>query len=261
MSHAIVIDNVHVAYGSTTVLHGISCAVAHGEIVVCIGPNGAGKSSLLRAIAGVIPLAQGRILVHGESIQTMSPAQRATHVAVVPQQVHMPIGFSVFEIVAMARYVHHPWYTTLRSHDHDIIWDALQRAGITEFAQKHATQLSGGEQQRVAFARAIAQQPQVLILDESTAHLDLRHQLVIIQTIQQLAKDGVTVIAAMHDINLAAVTAHRICLLDAGCLIQYGAPHEVLLPQHLSAVYQTPLHVVPHVAGRVPYFHITNEQS
>lgn len=148
MIHAIDIDNVHVAYGATTVLHGISCTVAPGEIVVCIGPNGAGKSSLLRAIAGVIPLAQGRILVHGASIHAMSPAQRATHVAVVPQQVHMPVGFSVFEIVAMARYVHHPWYTTLRSHEIDIIWDALQRAGVAEFARKHATQLSGGEDRK-----------------------------------------------------------------------------------------------------------------
>ena len=259
MRHAVVIDNVHVAYGATTVLQGICCDIAQGEIVVCIGPNGAGKSSLLRAIAGVIPLAQGRILVHGESIHAMSPAQRATHVAVVPQQVHMPVGFSVFEIVAMARYVHHPWYTTLRSLDNDIIWDALQRAGVAEFAHKQATQLSGGEQQRVAFARAIAQQPQVLILDESTAHLDLRHQYVIIQTVQQMAKDGVTVIAAMHDINLAAVTAQRICLLDAGRIVHCGTPHDVLQPQHLSAVYETPLHVVPHANGRVPYFHITIE--
>jgi iron complex transport system ATP-binding protein len=259
MRHAVVIDNVHVAYGATTVLQGICCDIAQGEIVVCIGPNGAGKSSLLRAIAGVIPLAQGRILVHGESIHAMPPAQRATHVAVVPQQVHMPVGFSVFEIVAMARYVHHPWYTTLRSLDNDIIWDALQRAGVAEFAHKQATQLSGGEQQRVAFARAIAQQPQVLILDESTAHLDLRHQYVIIQTVQQMAKDGVTVIAAMHDINLAAVTAQRICLLDAGRIVHCGTPHDVLQPQHLSAVYETPLHVVPHAAGRVPYFHITIE--
>lgn len=256
MTHAIQIAHVHVAYGTTTVLHDISCSIASGEVVVCIGPNGAGKSSLLRAIAGVVPLAHGQIHIHGDAIHALTPAQRAQRVAVVPQQVHMPAGFSVYDVVAMARYVHHPWYAPLRTHDHDIIVDALQRAGVSEFAHKLATQLSGGEQQRVAFARAIAQQPAVLILDESTAHLDLRHQYGIVQTIQQLARAGVTIVAAMHDINLAAVTAERICLLDGGCLLACGTPAEVLQAHHLSAVYRTPLQVVGRRDGQVPYFHI-----
>lgn len=256
MSVAVEITHVSALYGTQTVLHDVSLQIASGEVVVCIGPNGAGKSSLLRTIAGVLPMSHGQIMVYGQNVSTQTPAQRARTIAVVPQFIQMPAGFTVFDIVAMARYVHHAWYRSLSAHDHDIIWDAMQQAGVAEFAQKPATQLSGGEQQRVAFARAIAQQPQVLILDESTAHLDLRHQHAIVKTMQRLAHDGVTIIAAMHDINLAAATAQRLCLLDAGRLVTMGTPSAVLQTPYLDAVYHTPLHIVERPDSAVPFFHL-----
>ena len=257
MTAFVTLSQVCVSYAHTEILHNVNFDIKTGEIVICIGPNGAGKSTLLRAITGVIPLHSGQICVNGKSIATLTPAARAKTIAVVPQHVHMPIGFTVYDVVAMARYVHQPWYVTLSALDHAIIMDALALAGVAEFAQTPATNLSGGEQQRVAFARAIAQQPRLLILDESTAHLDLQHQRLIIQTMRQLAASGVTIIAAMHDINLAAQAAERICLLDAGHVVALGTPSDVLHPARLAQVYRTPIDVIPHHSQATPFFHIS----
>ena len=256
MTPFVAVSHVQVAYGQKTILHNVNFDVKSGEILVCIGPNGAGKSTLLRSIAGVIPLQSGTIAVNGMTVANQSATLRAKSIAVVPQQVQMPVGFSVYDVVAMARYVHQPWYVTLSRLDHEIIMDALTHAGLAEYAQTPATHLSGGEQQRVAFARAIAQQPRLLILDESTAHLDLQHQHIIVQTMQALAAQGVTIIAAMHDINLAAQSATRICILDAGRIVALGSPAEVLAPAVLSQVYRTPIEVVTGQSGAVSYFHI-----
>lgn len=256
MTSALSVSQIHVTYHKREILHNIEFDVQPGEIIVCIGPNGAGKSTLLRAIAGVVPLSRGRVTVFGDAVHTLAPSVRAKRIAVVPQLITMPVGFSVFEVVAMARYVHHAWYDTLSASDTALVWDALTQAGVAAFAHTPAHQLSGGEQQRVAIARAIAQRPQLLILDESTAHLDLHHQHAIVQTMHALAQQGVTIIAAMHDINLAAAAAHRICLLNDGHIVQIGTPHAVLQPALLHAVYRTPLHVIPHDAAAVPFFAI-----
>lgn len=248
------IKNITCKYQNHTALTKVALAAQASEIIVCIGPNGAGKSTLIRAIAGTVPLSQGHITLDGNDVTQMTTATRAQHIAVVPQTVVMPVGFSVREVVSMARYAFHPWYQRHTGHDDQIINYAMTQAGVDQFADLPANQLSGGEQQRVAFARAIAQQPKVLLLDETTAHLDLHHQHAIINCIKALAQCGVLVIAAMHDINLAASFATRICVLQQGHLLADGAPATVLNQAFLEQVYHTPLKVVPQSDHSTPLF-------
>lgn len=250
----IAINNILCKYQHHTALFNVSLTAHAHEIIVCIGPNGAGKSTLIRAIAGTVPLYTGRITLEGSDITQMTPALRAQKIAVVPQTVVMPVGFRVREVVAMARYAFHPWYQHQTEHDDQIIEHAMAQAGVAQFAELPANQLSGGEQQRVAFARAIAQQPKVLLLDETTAHLDLHHQHAIINCIKALAHAGVLIIVAMHDINFAASFATRICVLDKGHLLVDGAPVTVLNQAFLERVYQTPLKVVPQSGHSTPLF-------
>jgi iron complex transport system ATP-binding protein len=250
------IKNITCAYQHHIALADVSLTAAAGEIIVCIGPNGAGKSTLIRAIAGTVPLRDGQIMLAGADVATMPAAQRAQHIAVVPQTVVMPAGFTVREVVAMARYAFHPWYQRHTGHDDQIINYAMSQAGVEHFATTPANQLSGGEQQRVAFARAIAQQPKVLLLDETTAHLDLHHQHAIIRCIKELAQCGVLIIAAMHDINLAASFASRICVLQQGHLLADGVPATVLNQAFLEQIYHTPLKVVPQSDHPTPLFFI-----
>lgn len=248
------IKNITCGYQQHIALADVSLTADPGEVIVCIGPNGAGKSTLIRAIAGTIPLRQGHIMLDGVEVASMSAALRAQHIAVVPQTVIMPVGFTVREVVAMARYAFHPWYQRHTGRDDQIIGYAMTQAGVDHFADTPANQLSGGEQQRVAFARAIAQQPKVLLLDETTAHLDLHHQHAIIRCLKELAQCGVLVIAAMHDINLAASFATRICVLQQGHLLADGVPASVLKQAFLEQVYQTPLKVIPQADNRTPLF-------
>jgi len=248
------IQQVCVQYQQKRVLNDITLNFNPGEFVVIIGPNGAGKSSLLRAIAGIVPIVQGGITWCGRSISAFSAQQRAQHIAVVPQTVVMPAGFRVREVVGMARYAFHPWYRSLTHKDNEIVDYALMQSGMREYANIPADQLSGGEQQRVAFARALAQQPHVLLLDETTAHLDLHHQQAILRCARELTHCGVLVIAAMHDINLAASIANHVVLLQHGNVLQSGAPSTVLTQDILQSVYRTELATIARADADIPFF-------
>jgi len=248
------IQNLSVQYQQKRVLNDITLNFNPGDFVVIIGPNGAGKSSLLRAIAGIVPLAHGSVTWGGRSIDTLTAQQRAKHIAVVPQTVVMPTGFRVREVVGMARYAFHPWYRPLTPKDDEVVEYALVQSGMREYADIPADQLSGGEQQRVAFARALAQQPHVLLLDETTAHLDLHHQQAILRCARELTHCGVLVIAAMHDINLAASMANHVVLLNHGSVLHSGAPSSVLTQKILESVYRTELSTIPRTDADIPFF-------
>lgn len=248
------IDSAVVRYQDKTVLHDITINIHPGTFTVLIGPNGAGKSSLLRTIAGVTPIASGEIRWNSHAVHSFSALERARSIAVVPQVVVMPTGFTVREVVRMARYAFTPWYRALSANDEEIVEYALTQSGMQSFADKPADQLSGGEQQRVAFARALAQQPQVLLLDETTAHLDLHHQHAILRCARELTRCGVVVIAAMHDINLAASMADEIVLLNHGRIVRCGPPNVVLTQPVLESIYQTELHAVARNDSAIPFF-------
>lgn len=248
------INNVSVSYQQKTVLSDITLNFSAGKFVVLIGPNGAGKSTLLRAIAGIVPPSRGEINWQGRQIAAYKSAERAQQIAVVPQTVVMPSGFRVREVVRMARYAFHPWYRSLTTQDEAVVEYALSQSGMREYADLPADQLSGGEQQRVAFARALAQQPRMLLLDETTAHLDLHHQQAILRCARELTQCGVLVIAAMHDLNLAASMADQVVLLHHGCIHTYGHPHDVLQQPILESVYRTELTSILRPDSQIPFF-------
>ena len=225
----------------------VSLSVQPGEILVVIGPNGAGKSTLIRAVSGALPVLSGSVSVNGKDLAHLSSIQRARQLAVVPQARNMPAAFTVFQSVLMGRTPYLGWLGQTSSQDHRVTRRSLEQTLTLELAERRVGELSGGEQQRVLLARALAQDTPVLLLDEPTTHLDLQHQSSLLNLVRQLADDKkLAVLMVLHDLNLASLYADRVALLVAGRVRAIGTPQEVLTEQDLSSVYNLPVHVVPH---------------
>jgi ABC-type cobalamin/Fe3+-siderophores transport system ATPase subunit len=241
------IESLSVNYGKRKILERISLEVESGEITVVIGPNGAGKSTLIRALSGTLPDYQGRVRVNGKDVSRLSPNQRARYLAVVPQARNLPPAFTVYQSVLMGRTPYLGWLGQTSEGDRRQACTALERTSCLELADRPVGELSGGEQQRVLLARALAQDTPVLLLDEPTTHLDLHHQSGLLNLIRGLAThQKLAVLMVLHDLNLASLYADRVALLVSGRLSAVGAPQEVLTEQNLSLVYQVPIHVIPH---------------
>ena len=247
------ISNLSVGYPGRRVLRDINLQVRAGEIVVLVGPNGAGKSTLVRAISGVMFVTPGTIRLDGTDLARLLPTERARRIAVVPQAVNLPEAFTVAEIVLMGRTPHiSPWGQEGK-HDRAITWEAMRRTAIEPLANRYAGEISGGERQRVLIARALAQEPRVLLLDEPTAHLDLQHQLAILGLAQALAHThGLAVLATLHDLNQAALYADRVALLSRGRIVASGTAREVFAPGLLSAAFGVQVAVSAHPVHGTP---------
>ena len=247
------IDSLTVAYGSKTVLHNISFNVQPGEILALIGPNGAGKSTLIRAISGVIAIKSGNIFSNGENLASLATKERAKILSVVPQARQLGGAFSVEQAVMMGRTPYLSWLGQESKADQAAVKLALEQTSLETFADRPISQLSGGEQQRVLLARALAQSTPILLLDEPTNHLDLQHQTNLLSIVKNLAKDkNLTVLVAMHDLNLVSFFADKVALLASGTLESIGTPEEVICAENISAVYQTPVEIVKHPVTGAP---------
>jgi iron complex transport system ATP-binding protein len=241
------VDNLSFSYGRHPALERVSLSVETGEIVVVIGPNGSGKSTLIRALSGALSGYQGTVRVGGANLHTMSATQRARLVAVVPQARSLPPVFSVFQCVLMGRTPYLGWLGHTSQTDIHHVWDALEQTECLEMAERSVGELSGGEQQRVLLARALAQDTRVLLLDEPTTHLDLHHQSALLNLVRSLAgRQKLAVLMVLHDLNLASLYSDRVVLLVDGQLRAVGSPEQVLTEQNLSQVYHVPVHVLPH---------------
>jgi iron complex transport system ATP-binding protein len=241
------IENLHVEIGRAPILKGVSLDVRPGEVVVLIGPNGAGKSTLIRAVSGVLPLQSGNVRICGRDLATIPPRDRARLLAVVPQARNLPPAFTVYETALIGRNPHLGWLGQTSAADHQCAQRALERTSLLPLSARRVGELSGGEQQRVLLARALAQETPVLLLDEPTTHLDLQHQSSLLNLVRSLANERqLAVLMALHDLNLAGLYADRVALLVDGHLQACGAPHEVLTEQTLAAVYHIPVHVMTH---------------
>lgn len=241
------IDDLSVSYGRRRVLKGAGLRVASGEVMALIGPNGAGKSTLIRAVSGVVPAEGGRVEIDGRNVAGLSTMERARYLAVVPQARNMPPAFSVYESVLLGRTPYLGWLGRAGAHDHERVRYALDRTGLAGLAERMVGELSGGEQQRVLLARALAQDTPVLLLDEPTTHLDLQHREELVHLVRELAAGRqLAVLMVLHDLNLASLYADRISLLVDGEIQAVGTPEEVLTEQLLSRVYHVPVHVIPH---------------
>jgi iron complex transport system ATP-binding protein len=221
-----------------TILADVDLSVTPGTVLAVVGPNGAGKSTLLGLLAADLTPTAGAVRLDGHPLARLRPRQLARLRAVLPQQTHLEFAFTATEIVALGAHA--------TGGDPAVIDAALHRVGCAHLAHRSFTTLSGGEQARVTLARVLAQQTRYLLLDEPTAHLDLKHQETVLGIARSLADEGRTIIAVLQDINLAARHADRIAIISAGRLAAHGPPSEVLTDTILSTVYQHPITVIDH---------------
>ena len=231
--------------GDHALVDGVSLAVVPGEVLALVGPNGAGKSTLLRLLAGDLTPSGGEVSLDGRPLARYGARELALRRALLPQQTILQFAFTARAVVAMGRHPH-LGMTGESPQDDAVVEAALARTETLALAERVYPSLSGGEQARVSLARILAQEAPILLLDEPTAALDLRHQQAVLRIARELAAEGVAVLAVLHDLNLAAAHADRIALLDAGRLVAEGSPWEVLTAERLSAVFAHPVAVVPH---------------
>jgi len=254
------IQDVTIQYEARTVLRHISLDVQPGEVLALIGPNGVGKSTLIHAFSGNLKPIGGHILIDGRDLQQLPIAQRARSIAVVPQAVRLPESFTVFDTVLMGRTPYLGWLGREGEKDRSAVWAALDRTCTRDLADRPIGELSGGEQQRVMIARALAQSTRILLLDEPTAHLDLKHQAGVLSLVCDLAHyEGYAVLIALHDLNLAAQYADRVALLSNGTVAAIGTPDEVLTEVNLSPAYGLRITVYEHPAHGAPLVHAEHE--
>jgi iron complex transport system ATP-binding protein len=248
------VHNLYVHYGSRLVLKEISFDLLPGSILAVLGPNGSGKTTLIRALSGIAPLTSGEVRVNGRSLNQLSSVDRARWIAVVPQARNLPPAFSAWETVLLGRTPHLNWLGQVSQKDEAIARQAMVTTQTLELAQRPVGELSGGEQQRLLLARALAQAAPIMLLDEPTSHLDLQFQIALLDQVRLLARqENLAVLIVLHDLNLAARYADRVALLAQGELRALGPAHEVLTPERLSPVYHLPLEVFHAGPGRLPY--------
>lgn len=233
---------INCGYGLTPVLNNIDLQVKHGEIFGILGPNGSGKSTLLKVMDGILRPQVGQVLVHGKPLQKINRARLARTVALVAQEFHFQFSFSVTEVVLMGRFPHLKALHFEGPKDMAVAYEAMRATRCLELADRSIHELSGGERQRVLIARALAQEPDVILLDEPTSFLDLKFKREIFQLIESLSKDkGLSVVLVSHDIDLAAQYCHRIMMLKNGAVHAVGAPDRVITAVNIQAVYDCPV--------------------
>ncbi|MCR6689263.1 heme ABC transporter ATP-binding protein [Cellulomonas sp.] len=233
---------VRVRYGGTPVVDGVDLDVLPGQLLALLGPNGAGKSTLLGVLAGDVRPDEGSVELNGVDVRAMRLDELARRRAVLLQEHHLSFPFEVADVVRMGR---SPWRGTAREDDDDrVVAGALATADVAHLAARRFPTLSGGEKARASFARTLAQEPGVLLLDEPTAALDIRHQEALLTHAATLTRKGAAVVVVLHDLTLAAAYADRLVLLADGRVRGDGPPHEVLDPGLLTEVYRHPLEVV-----------------
>ena len=250
-------ETLSCGYGGDDVLRGVDLGVSAGEFLAVAGPNGSGKSTLVRALSGVLRPRAGRVSLQGRDLAGVAPREAARAIAVVAQESAVDFDFSCEEIVLMGRTPHLGRFQREGPADLAAARAAMERTGTWEFRERPVLELSGGERQRVFLARAFAQEPRILLLDEPTSHLDLAYQVGILRLARALAVERkVAVLAVMHDLNLAAAYADRMALLHRGALAAAGTVEEVLREDRLREVYGAELAVRPHPETARPHVYV-----
>ena len=241
---ALRVREITAGYGRSAVLHELSFELTPGEVLTIVGPNGAGKSTLLKVAGGSLQPWQGSVELLGCPLASYQRRELARFVATVAQENRVAFQFTALEIVLMGRAPHLGSFHFETERDLAAAHAAMERFDLLDLAHRPISQLSGGERKRVFLARALAQEPRILLLDEPTAFLDLRHAAEILLQFRQLCtENGMAVAATMHDLNAAASYADRVLLLDNGATVACGTPQEVLTGPNLEQVYQLKVHV------------------
>ncbi|MGH7389783.1 MAG: ABC transporter ATP-binding protein [Candidatus Rokuibacteriota bacterium] len=258
MTPLVELHDVHFAYpgperrrGRPFALAALTLGLEAGEILGVIGPNSAGKTTLIRLLTRVLEPARGEIRLDGRPLAQLTRWELARHVAVVPQELPAALPFSVEQLVLMGRYPHAPGRFFESEADLAVARRAMARTGVLELARAPVDGLSGGERQRAVLARALAQEPRLLVLDEPTAHLDLRYQVECVTLLRRVNREqGTTILLVSHDLDLAAEVCDRLLLLAAGRVVSLGTPAEVLDERRLAEVYGCAVRVGQTADGR-----------
>lgn len=244
------IDELTFRRSGRLIVDDVDCTVAAGAIGAVVGPNGAGKSTLLHLIAGILPADSGSARLSGELITRLPRRERAKRIALAAQRVEGEVDLTVADVVLLARIPHIPRLGSPSVHDHQVAASALRRVGADKFTDRRFGELSGGERQRVLLARALAQEPTLLLLDEPTNHLDIRAQLETLAVMRSLASDGLTILAALHDLAAAAAYADTVIVMDEGRVVAAGPPASTLTPRLIADVYGVRADVLTTPDGR-----------
>ncbi|MBB6481894.1 ABC transporter ATP-binding protein [Spirochaeta isovalerica] len=240
-------ENLDCGYSGRNVLENINLHITPGSILGLIGPNGAGKSTLLNTLARMIKPKKGKVILASKDLWKISSREAASTMAFTPQDSGSALPLTIRQFVALGRAPHRGWLLPFSCEDRDIVEDALEKTGLSDLAERCITELSGGEQQRAALARVLAQEPEVLLLDEPTSHLDIKYQTEILDLVANLAHDrGISVIISIHDLNTAALYSDHLALVGKGGIASYGTPADVLKEEIISEVYDIPVIVTSH---------------
>ncbi|MDX2166727.1 MAG: ABC transporter ATP-binding protein [Deltaproteobacteria bacterium] len=240
---AVALREVSFGYGAAEVLRAISFTVRRGGFVGIIGPNGSGKSTLLKLMSGYLAPRAGEVAIEGKPAASYARDALGRLIGVVPQETVVSFPFSVMEMVLFGRTPHLTGFGFEAAADVAAARRALQRTDALQLAERRITTLSGGERQRVILARALAQEPRILLLDEPAAFLDIRHAVEMYDLLRDLQRDGITVVSVLHDLNIAALYCDMLVLLSEGAVVQVGTPAEVITYARLTAVYGTEVYV------------------
>ena len=253
MKPVISVKDCRVSFGEKEVLKGIDWTVYEGEIATLIGPNGCGKSTLLHAITSAIK-STGTIHIAGKEAKGYSNKELARYMAFLPQVPSIPKDMLVEELVNCGRFPYQSWWKQQGTHDKEVVDAALEATQVSHLRNQLVSSLSGGERQRVWIAMALAQEPQVLILDEPTTYLDINHQLEIMELLQDLnRREGLTVVMVLHELNQAAQYSHRVGVLYQGQILADGSPKDVMTEELLEKVFAVRTDVE---VGEFPYIRI-----
>lgn len=247
------VSNASFAYGHKTVLHTVNLSTQEGEFLGIIGPNGSGKTTLLRAMAGLLRCSTGNVLLNGTDIRSYRREEIARQISFVPQSAVLPELFTALEIVLMGRLPHLGLIRYESSHDIYLALQAMEATMTAHLSERRVKEISGGEKQRIVIARALAQEAKLLLLDEPTANLDINYQSEILAFLRELCRnDSISVIAALHDLNLAAQYCDRLILLGGGTVFRQGTPHEVIETNTIKEVYGADVLICPHPINGLP---------
>jgi iron complex transport system ATP-binding protein len=239
-------EKLSLSYDTTPIIHSLDLETPSGQITALIGPNGCGKSTLLRGLARLLKPKVGSVLLNGYAIQTIPTKQLAKELGILPQSPVAPEGITVRELVAQGRYPHQDWFQQWSHADEEALQKALTLTTLTHLADRAVDTLSGGQRQRAWIAMALAQETEILLLDEPTTYLDLAHQLEVLELLVKLNQEGKTIIMVLHDLNHAAHYADHLVALADGRISAQGTSHEVITEEIIRDVFGVESQVIPH---------------
>ncbi len=246
-------EDLRLAYDDRVVVDGLDLALTDGSFTAIVGPNGCGKSTLLRALGRLLRPAAGRVLLDGRAIAKTPTREVARVLGLLPQTPVAPAGLTVADLVARGRHPHQSWLRQWSREDEAVVAEALRWTDMADLGDRPVDELSGGQRQRAWISMALAQETDLLLLDEPTTYLDLSHQIDVLELVARLhAERGRTVVVVLHDLNLAARYAQRLVAMRDGVLVASGTPHEVLTEQLLADVFDLEARVVPDPVAGTP---------